>query len=628
MFINALPSERFFVDLSNIFKYFSKIFIFSIIFQINNPSIAQTAALRLEASPKIAWEVKNRFPLFKSNDALMKVLELEADQPLLKWATHKLGSNPDLLEPLTSDYAYSNKGGCKGKTSDHDFKTLWNPCTEKYAPELFEKPKFHEIYVWIESAFTGKCIFKLGENPAITADCTSRVLINVPASTEPQRLVVEGGDGAPSLSESIFIRDILLFAFGDSFASGESNPDLQAVHEDHPTHFAQGSEVLSGITWLNSPHRLARSPRWQDQRCHRSILSWPILAAAKLAADDPHMVVRIASWACTGAEITDGFYSPQLRNAGDALGVPVKRSQFVAAREAICANGKSGGTGKNFEAAVHKNGAGAYGTAVGCLEADRKREIDGVLFTFGGNDVYFGPVILDAVGIVGTHIPFVDWKIKPLRKKVVKTPLQARARILGTVANTYDRLHTRYTALHAGLSALGVSPDKVYQIQYPNPLHDQNGNFCDKSDHDGMDTLDKVQRKTNLTKWEADNVQTNMIVPLQNSIKPSRYGWNVVDEHIIDMKKHGLCAYQDNKAHEMSMPKLAYGNWVRDFKPSEYNHYKATVRWFRTPDDVVMGMFSGSSFLPVAGAFHPSALAHAEIADKTVMHLKKRFSKP
>ena len=619
-----------YVSASNALQKTLKSLVFLVAaIQIAAPAAAQPAPVGQEQRPRIVWEVKNRFPLFRSESAVSEILKLPANKPLLEWATQTLAAAPDLLAPLTSDYAYSHKGKCKGKSGNQEFKTLWNPCTETYSPKLFELPDNHDIYVRIVPAPQGKCMFKLGGLPGVSADCGARVVVNVPRSAEPQVLVVEGIPGVPSLTENILVRDILLFAFGDSFASGESNPDVQAIHRDHPTH-GVGGEALSGVTWLNSPHKLARKPKWQDRRCHRSVLSWPILAAAKLAADDPHMVVRIASWACTGAEISDGFYSAQLMKSADALGVPVQRSQFVAAREAICAKEKPHGSGDSIDTVEHKKGtkSGKGGKAVGCLQADRQREIDGVLFTFGGNDVFFGPVILDAVGIVGTHIPFVDWKIKPAREKIVRTPLQAKARIKGEVANTYDKLQTRYAALNAGFAALGVPPEKVYQIQYPNPLLDQNGKFCDKSKFDGMDTLDKVQRKSNLTAWESENAQTHMILPLQEAIKPSGNKWNVVDGHVGDMKKHGLCAYDNNKELELAMPKLASGNWVRNFKPSQYNHYAATARWFRTPDDVVMGLYSGSSFAPVSGAFHPSALAHSAIADQVVEQLKKRFSNP
>lgn len=593
-----------------------------------NPVLAQTTPAEPSTGPQITWEVKHRFPLFKSETALSDVLKLNPDKPLVEWATETLAQSPDLLAPLTAEYRYSSNGGCLTPANNQTFKTLWNPCTEKYDSKLFELPESHDIYVQINQAPAGLCTFRLGPTPPFTAACNSRVVLTVPRSSEGQSLVVENDAGAPPLRATIRVKDILLFAFGDSFASGESNPDTPAIHENYPTHVGEAGLALSGVTWLNGDHKLARRPRWQDTRCHRSVLSWPILAAAKLAAENPHMVVRIASWACTGAEITDGFFSAQLRGANDAMGIPVKRSQFFSARESVCAKTKPQGSGPSIKTVVRNGKSGSAGKAMGCLKEDRLREIDGILFTFGGNDVYFGPVILDSVGITGTHIPFVDWKIKPLRKKLVKTPQQAKARIKGRVSNTYDRLHTRYEALDNGFASLGVTPDRVYQIQYPNPLMDSNGKYCAKSDFDGMDTLDKVQDTSNLTEWESQNAYENMILPLTGAIKPSLYKWNVVDGHTTLIAKHGLCAYYTNKQLELAVPRLSFGNWERNFKPSDYNHYATTARWFRTPDDVVMGMFSGSSFLPVDGAFHPSAAAHAAIADQVALQLKERFAKP
>lgn len=591
-----------------------------------SPSAAHAVANEKSNNPYISWEVKSRFPLFESDDALFEILKLQPDTTLLNWASKTLGKNPDILAPLMSDYAYSSKGGCKGRDANYKFKTLWNPCTEKYSSKLFEEPTAHDVIVKIINAPVGSCTFKLGEAPTIAAPCHSPLVISVPYLKEPQKLAIEGIPGSPTLTENIQVRDVLLFAFGDSFSSGESNPDVQAIHTNHPTQLYEGGEGLFGASWIKSPHQLKRSPEWWDRRCHRSVLSWPILAAAQLAANDPHMVVKIASWACTGAEISDGFYSPQIRKGDDAKGKSVSRSQFMAARDAICT--KDVNSGESFDTVIHRSrkyGA-TFGSAVGCSQADRRREIDGILFTFGGNDVYFGPVILDAIGITKTNISFINKPITKLRDMLVKKPKHANDLIEGKVDNKHNHLQTRYKALNAGFLALGVTPDKVFQIQYPDPLRDKNGAFCDVSHFDGMDSIDNIQIRSNVSKWEACNVHRHLIYPLQNAIKPSKNGWNVVDEHVIPMLPNGICAFNSDREKEMTMPRLMYGIWARNYRPTDYNHYEPTQRWFRTPDDVVMGMYSGSTFMPVAGAFHPSAQAHAAIADEVFKRLKRRLT--
>lgn len=582
-------------------------------------------ATGVPAAPRVAWEVKNRFPLFKSGTALSDVLRLAPGQTLLDWSQTVLAAKPDLLAGLAHAYKYTANGrGCKGGSTSANFKTQWNPCTETYAPELFST-QAHDIVVRVESPPAGRCLFILGE-AARLVPCNEPVELQVSATGGPRQLTVQALAGGFSAVEDIQVRDLMLVAFGDSFSSGESNPDLAAIHDNGPV-LGKGDirQPLEGLRWTDSPHRLTRQPVWLDGNCHRSILSWPILAAAKLAVENPHMVVRIASWACSGAEIPDGFFTSQLRD------FELRRSQFDAARDALCKkNARRAPPFPSIERLGKGNqaGLGRMASDSGCVEEDRVRPIDAVLLTFGGNDVFFAPVIADTVAITGTHLPFVDSVVKPLRKHVVKTPEQARDRILGQVNRPEDRLQQRYAALDRGIRALGVTPERVFQVQYPNPLYEAPGRYCDISAFDGMDIVDLRQRKTNITKDEARHVESTMIMPLQQAISGRPYGWNVVDRHVETGKSHGLCAYFSDKQKELAIPRLTGGNWVRGELPSQYRHYAATARWFRTPDDVVMGVYQGSSLLPISGAFHPSAQAHGAIADAVFDQLKLRFATP
>lgn len=584
------------------------------------PALAQATASAPEA-PRVSWEVKNRFPLFKSATALSEVLRLAPGQTLLDWSQTVLANQRDLLAGLVRPYAYTRNGrGCKGGSSAANFGTLWNPCTETYAPELFDATH-HEIVVRLQRPPAGRCLYILGD-AARLAPCAEAVEFQV--GKAGGQLTVQALEGGFSATEKIQVRDLMFVAFGDSFSSGESNPDMAAVHSDEPTE-GKGDirQPLEGLRWTDAPHRLARDPVWLDGNCHRSILSWPILAAARLAAENPHMVVRIASWACSGAEIPDGFFSSQLR------GFELRLSQFDAARDALCRKNARRAPAFPTIDRLGKGKDASHGRAgrnSGCIEEHRVRPIDAVLLTFGGNDVFFAPVIADTIAITGTRLPFVDAFIKPLRKHIVKTPQQSRERTLGQVSRREDRLPERYAALDRGLRALGVTPERVFQVQYPNPLYEAPGRHCAMSDFDGMDIIDLRQRRTNITEGEARHVESTMIVPLQNAISARPHGWNVVDRHVDEGKHHGLCAYFSDKRKELAIPRLAGGTWVDGWRPSQYNHYAATARWFRTPDDVVMGVYQGSSLLPISGAFHPSAQAHGAIADAVFDQLRKRFA--
>jgi hypothetical protein len=92
-------------------------------------------------------------------------------------------------------------------------------------------------------------------------------------------------------------RDELLVAIGDSFGSGEGNPDLAGV-----------------LDRKQATPRFSLDPVWLDRRCNRSMHASPSRAAMLLAAvprngtdrRDRHSV-SFLSFACSGAKITDGL---------------------------------------------------------------------------------------------------------------------------------------------------------------------------------------------------------------------------------------------------------------------------------------------------------------------------------
>src|SRR3954451_12827728 len=78
------------------------------------------------------------------------------------------------------------------------------------------------------------------------------------------------------------LKDFLIVSMGDSLASGEGNPDVRGDYDP------VGPDQLAG---------------WKDQRCHRSALSGPALAARAIEKADPHSSVTFISVACSGAKI-------------------------------------------------------------------------------------------------------------------------------------------------------------------------------------------------------------------------------------------------------------------------------------------------------------------------------------
>ena len=78
----------------------------------------------------------------------------------------------------------------------------------------------------------------------------------------------------------ITVKDLLIVSIGDSYASGEGNPD--------------------------KPRKFLKAG-WIDSRCHRSATAGPALAALTIEQDDPHTSVTFISFACSGAGLKEGL---------------------------------------------------------------------------------------------------------------------------------------------------------------------------------------------------------------------------------------------------------------------------------------------------------------------------------
>lgn len=88
----------------------------------------------------------------------------------------------------------------------------------------------------------------------------------------------ETGATVADRSEPVVVDDILIVSIGDSVASGEGAPEIDAP--------------VSG---------------WQNNQCHRSAAAGPAKAAARLEEADPRTSVTFVHLACSGATIDEGL---------------------------------------------------------------------------------------------------------------------------------------------------------------------------------------------------------------------------------------------------------------------------------------------------------------------------------
>lgn len=576
---------------------------------------------------QITWEVKHRFLFFRDARALQKI-GIKPGLTASEWVATTLARKPRLLKTLIPYDPYNDKDRRRNSCVIRDestYKTAYIPCRESYVRGYFDNPTEHEIIIQVRRPPAGKCEFSLNGQRQTVKPCSEPLSLKVPYGRSSQ-VTVKSTEGLGQGDTSIEVNDWLLFAFGDSFTSGEGNPDVPILHSTWQQR--KTPKVLGRpdprAWWLRGNYDRAGPwdiARWLDQRCHRSLLSWPFLAAMRLAAENPHAAVRIASWACTGAEIPDGFYSAQVKPS-EGMG-NVTKSQFAFAREAICNN---------------PNGSGASATVLkwkkkdvlekGCAPKDTKRNIDAILFTLGGNDVFFGPVVRNQLFATGTRSFLTNYLVHVIRPWTVKTQYQAEDRIRGNVRRPDDSLSERYAALKRGFALLPVKNDNVFQIQYPNPVYEKvepTRIYCDRRDFDGFDAVDVLQKNTNITAGEGRSTEKHLIERLTEKIHENPHRWAIIESHLGTLQRHGVCAYRDKISKEFRFPQYKNGRWLDGYSPDQYKHYEDRARWFRTVNDVVLGVYTGKSYLPVEGAMHPSAQGHAEIADRVYERLQQQL---
>ena len=118
-----------------------------------------------------------------------------------------------------------------------------------------------------------------------------------------------------SVTKDVVVKDLLIVSMGDSYASGEGNPDVPQVMQKIPG--------LPVGTLYDAPKA---GPVWTDIWCHRSKYAGHAQAALELERAAPRSSVTFVSVACSGASVREGLLAQQTvavpADAVPALGNP------------------------------------------------------------------------------------------------------------------------------------------------------------------------------------------------------------------------------------------------------------------------------------------------------------------
>lgn len=553
----------------------------------------------------IIWSVANGFQQFKNDDDFQKIKQawkpgMTAEDFL---ATQNAASLRELL-PIHQTWWDKSKGV-------YDNRGLFDPT--------------HNVLLSYKGAEAGaSCQWSINSASVGTATPCDQPATAINVDENKPFTIAVSVDGTPAqeLSEKQQILTRLIVAVGDSFASGEGNPDSAAVTTTLPEKGSkrENKTKLSSMSWAfaenMSNHRFTKSAEWWDTTCHRSFLSWQSLYALRKSIEDEHMVVRYASFSCSGAEVYDGFFRAQLnppvnlgngrviksseRDGGNIL-VPVpfkeergpmrrnldkdlstkvslNRSQLNAAIALLCDGQIRSGTSKSLKSQKTglKDGSPYYGEFKYDKCDGRTRQPDELLSSFGGNDFGFSGVVAwglaPSTAVGGKYNPFT-WighaNLGIMRAFIVQDPKKAGGMAHNEIPNLYDNLNWAFTA------PLNTKAAAVKAMVYPNPFPATLKNICSDRMTVGNESLSERTKLDygDWTKnfiyrvegWRARAIMSKFISPLQEiQIKAmkhegwaplvSQYGFKSLDGDRTICAVASACGKWDGKCSSADLP--------------------------------------------------------------------------
>ncbi len=604
-----------------------------------SPSVpADTALPPAEFAPQVAaieWRVANPFRFFKnasdtevhratwlSLDAAKRATPvLAAEQALVP--RHPDGWAATMIDDVCWD-AVRNRHDCG------DGAAYVSPATHKVFLKLSGVEDTRVDCTWL-TAPLGK---SRDRGQSVRQKCSEEASFDIPYPAGA-RVTVEIG-GREIARTDVKVTDLLVAAMGDSFGSGEGNPDVPVRFSPERTaSYAAKDDRLAGLParvgdWKRIGDAVfnKEGARWLDTACHRSLYSHQLRAALQLAIEDPHRAVTFVGLSCSGAEVTWGLF---LRYKGNEwVPNPPDLSQISALADAQC--GRETADMIDMPEAYHINGAIPElrgGLVLKKCKRELARKIDLLLVSIGGNDIGFARLVANAVLSDDSTLRQLGGWFGQIHGN-----MQSQALL--------DRLDERYKALNRAIHGILHLPwheaDRVILTAYP-PLAvmGDGRRFCPDGNA-GMDVATDFslsQKRAKAGSDLADQLQRVMVKGART------HGWSFATAHRNAFIGRGICAgFTDNAfsiADDLRVPRRVDGKW-EPFAPTDYRAYASRQRWFRTPNDAFMtGNFHAAGSVATralafqslarfqvllaatySGAFHPTAEGHAAIADAVV----------
>jgi hypothetical protein len=592
------------------------------------------------AGPRIEWEVKNRFRLFRSDADFQRHVAadrgdgLVAAEDRLARESDGRGWARDTVERLCVDRA--------GK--------LLDTCDRDGSREDYLVPHDHRIGLALAGtipANTG-CAWSVDDGTGtprqVTARCEEEVKLRVAYGvTTVASVDILLPDGtAQRVVADIQVRDLLIAGLGDSIAAGEGNPDrpvrlseegfcfqrfLGTVRSEYYRPGRDGFTGNKSCSFSAADDSLTeawarQSARWESGPCHRSLYGYQLRSALGLAVENSHIAVTFIPLGCSGAKIDAGFLSSQRisecpspgTNAACPGSAPAQISEL-----------------KDLLAKAHRR--------------QPDRNLDLVLLTIGANDILFSGLVANVI-------------IESTTDRI----LLGRGGAIATVADSQKildgELPGNFAKLRAALKPLvGGDLSRVVFVTYGNPVITSGNTLC-TGGRDGFDVHPAFSANSARLHQVSDFLGQKFLPKIKalalcegaSCHDAASESMTFVDGHQAAFANHGLCARSNEDPEfdracfspngdsfrtnptEAAIDPLACGR-----PASEYRAYAPRARWVRTANDSYFTALTypqgqSSMLQPInihdatwgimsavyGGAIHPTAEGHAAMADATL----------
>lgn len=627
----------------------------------------------LAAPPAISWELENPFRSFLKAEVTQKhrryYEQVKKQTPASAMSSPVRSVEWKFAESYGHGWAkhllYERETGLSNAVHQ---PTCWSKPKGDSDCGAFIVPKSHAVLVWVEGLHKPCTWSTDGRQTQSSTDCSYKTRLYVPYPGGAEVSVqVQGGATA---KQHIVVKDLLILGLGDSFASGEGNPDVpvefdpsEELNYDSDTlkgyPIRMGVKSLTGIDQLSDDFH-ARGARWLHQSCHRSVYSHQFRVALQLAIENPQRSVTFAGFACTGAEIGEGLLSPWSGRDEPSLKAKAtpgvfgnaELAQLSAASRAVCKPGTAK-LGTNDYNRDELFGEGRM-MLLACTKEELRRPVDLVLLSVGGNDVGFS-------GLVAKAAMQDDALVIP--KLFGASPQVSLKEAKQKISLLYDgnsQKQLKYGRLAKALSdTLHLQdPRAVLLTAYPQMSLSKDGNGKLKTCPDGQRFMD-VTDGWYARRARAQEVEQLIAGTLTPTMKAAadKFGWTFVERHRTDERfvGHAFCslgqqdesdpAYSNSRfpRHVGAAPSNPFGvdltarppelNWG-PFHPDRFEPYLNRTRWFRTPNDAFLTanshdeldtvsslntLLQVTSWTAYSGAFHPTAMGQAAIADAVLI---------